>query len=381
MVAPLMIGQSKAFQKVVEQSRRAAIQGSPVCLLGESGTGKELLARYIHSKSPRAAMPFEPLSCGAISKDLVGSELFGHERGAFTGANKARRGVFERAGDGTVFLDEIGTLPMELQPQFLRVLEEKKITRLGGESEINLNFGLVSATNENLKTLVERGRFRLDLFYRLSGAVLSVPPLRERDGDIPLLANHYRRKQGKEELDDATWAALASYDWPGNVRELRCFVEHLNCAYVEVVLDTNTVAEALARFKANMPKSTAMGKPEKTGARPFETLEPYMTRLGMQADDFGTAACSIAHYLMGLDSVKRVDFLGERCAMSEDAFVVPLLADAVSLTCLVLAENERGAPMKIAGREFGLNRMRRKSTSELAAIERAVYQRLKNVGI
>jgi transcriptional regulator with PAS, ATPase and Fis domain len=381
MSAPQMVGQSKVFQKIVEDARRVAIQGSPVCLLGESGTGKELFARLIHSESPRSAMPFEPLSCGAISKDIVGSELFGHERGAFTGANKLRKGVFERACDGTVFLDEIGTLPMELQTQFLRVLEEKKVVRLGGEREINTNFGLISATNESLMALVETDRFRLDLFYRLAGVVLNVPPLREREGDIPLLANFYRRRQGKEELDDATWAVLAGYDWPGNVRELRCFIEHLNCAYVEVVLDTNVVAEALVRFKANMPKPKAMSKPEKSETRPFESFDVYMIRLGIQADDFGTAACSIAQYLLRIDSGKRVDFLGERCAMSEDAFVVPLLADAVSLTCLVLAESEGGIPMEIAGSEFGLNRMRRKSVCDLAAIERAIYQRLKNASI
>jgi len=381
MSAQEMIGQSKAFQGAMHQAQEAAIHNSSVCLLGESGTGKELFARYIHAESSRASHPFQTLNCGAISKELVGSELFGHEKGAFTGAIKARKGVFERAGNGTVFLDEIGTLPMELQPQFLRVLEERKVTRVGGENEIDLNFGLVSATNESLKTQVENGRFRRDLFYRISVIVIKVPPLRERDGDISLLANHYRKRQGKKELSSETWAPLYGYNWPGNVRELRSFVEHLNCAYAEIALNSNIVAEALERFMVDMPKAMVSKDTGRDQPGPFESFDAYMARLSMQADDFGLAACSIARYLLGMEPGKRTEFLGERCAISEDAFVVRLLADAVSLSCLVLAEDGIGAPRDIAAREFGLNRMGRKSVSELAAIERAVYHRLRNIDI
>jgi transcriptional regulator with PAS, ATPase and Fis domain len=197
-----------------------------ILILGETGTGKDVLARAIHAHSARAEGPFAVFDSGAVAPNLIESDLFGHEKGAFTGAVASREGVFERGHTGTVFLDEIGELPLELQPRLLRVLEQRRVHRVGSEGDVPADVRVVSATNCDLEVEVEAGRFRQDLFFRLSAAVVQIPPLRDRLEDLPALVSEFLR-----ELDipltvsPATLTALRSYDWPGNVRELRNVIE------------------------------------------------------------------------------------------------------------------------------------------------------------
>ena len=212
-------------------TERASKSSATVVILGESGVGKELLAASLHYNSPRARQPFVKLNCGAIPDGLLESELFGHEKGAFTGAIARRTGRFEQANGGTLFLDEIGELPYPLQVKLLRVLQDKEFERVGGETTIKADVRIVAATHCNLAAMVEAGTFRRDLYYRLSVINISVPPLRERRGDIPLLANHFLHKFAVEHgreidgFDDHALAMLQRQSWPGNVRELANAVE------------------------------------------------------------------------------------------------------------------------------------------------------------
>jgi two-component system nitrogen regulation response regulator GlnG len=196
-----------------------------VLVTGESGTGKELLARALHDLGPRPGGPFVAVNCGALPRELAESELFGHERGAFTGAAMRRRGWFEEASGGTLVLDEIGELPIDLQPKLLRVLETGRIRRVGGAGEASVSVRVVAMTLRNLAQEAQRGHFRADLYYRLAGFELMLPPLRGRRGDIPLLVRHFlreiEREVGPREIDPAALAALVEAEWPGNLRELR----------------------------------------------------------------------------------------------------------------------------------------------------------------
>jgi len=228
-----ILGTSAAMQEVFNIIRQAAPTRATVLIEGESGTGKELAARALHQCSPRAEGPFIPVHCAALSPTLLESELFGHEKGAFTGAHERRRGRFELADGGTLFLDEIGEIDAALQVKILRVLEERRFERVGGSQTVNVDVRLVAATNQDLKALVEKGRFREDLFYRLYVVNLTLPPLREREGDIALLAQHYLTQLAgenhKKEAGFTTEAmdALTAYPWPGNVRELRNVIERM----------------------------------------------------------------------------------------------------------------------------------------------------------
>jgi DNA-binding NtrC family response regulator len=226
-----IIGNSPKMRRVLELINTVAETDSTVVILGESGTGKELIARAIHSKSKRRFFPIVAVNCGSIPETLLESELFGHEKGAFTGAQYRRKGKIELADGGTLFLDEIGDVSPKMQIDLLRVLETKRFTRLGGNQEISSDFRLICATNKNLDKLVEEGVFREDLFYRINVFSVPLPPLRERSGDIPLLARHfiekYARAMGKppKEISPQAAAMLASYRWPGNVRELQNAIE------------------------------------------------------------------------------------------------------------------------------------------------------------
>jgi len=226
-----IIGQSQAMQKMFEMVRKISNTQANVLITGESGTGKELVARSIHANSNRKNKPFVALNCGGLPEHLVESELFGHEKGAFTGANNSRAGLMEHAHTGTFLLDEIGELPMHLQVKFLRVLEERRIRRLGSNREVELDIRLISATNQNLETLVTESTFREDLFYRINTFIVHLPPLRERLGDIPILANHFlahyakQREDGPTRFSDSAMAMLEQHAWPGNVRELQHAVE------------------------------------------------------------------------------------------------------------------------------------------------------------
>jgi two-component system response regulator HydG len=217
--------------EVVEQAEQVAASDTTVLLQGESGTGKELLARRIHAKSDRRFGPLVPVNCGALAGSLLESELFGHERGAFTGAVARRKGKVELAHDGTLFLDEVGDVPEKMQMDLLRVLETKQLVRVGGNQPVAVDFRLVAATNKVLEDEIAAGRFREDLYYRINVFRIRVPPLRERRADIPILAEAFigrfnekmnRRIQG---LTDDAVEALCSYSWPGNVRELQNAIE------------------------------------------------------------------------------------------------------------------------------------------------------------
>lgn len=226
-----LIGESESMMQVLEQVQSVASSNSSVIISGESGTGKELIARAIHSNSPRKYFPLVSVHCGALPENLLESELFGHEKGAFTGAMFNRKGRFEMADGGTIFLDEIATISSKMQVELLRVLESGKFMRVGGNKEISSDFRVICATNKDLKKMVENGTFREDLYYRLNVVNIKVPPLRERKEDIPVLVDHFIEKycksmnREKVDIDKAAIKRLEEYDFPGNVRELENMIE------------------------------------------------------------------------------------------------------------------------------------------------------------
>ncbi|MEE2828854.1 MAG: sigma-54 dependent transcriptional regulator, partial [Myxococcota bacterium] len=225
-----MVGDSQALRGVLDAIRRAAPTQTRVLISGESGVGKELVARAIHDTSRRCDKPFVTINCAAIPETLVESELFGHEKGAFSGADRRRPGRFERADGGTLFLDEIGEMPLSVQPRLLRVLQEGEFERVGGWEPVRVDVRIIAATNRDLRAEVEAGTFRPDLFHRLSEYPIKVPPLRERKEDLPALARFFLEQTGeKHGLEPKEWtddglAALGRHDWPGNVRELQSVV-------------------------------------------------------------------------------------------------------------------------------------------------------------
>jgi len=226
-----IIGESSGIKNMMEDIRSVADTGSTVLIRGESGTGKELVARAIHANSRRRYAPIVTINCGALPESILESELFGHEKGAFTGAQYARKGKFEMADGGTIFLDEIGNISPKIQMELLRVLEDKKFFRLGGSKEIKADFRTIAATNKDLEAAMDQGEFRNDLFYRLNVFVIEIPPLRERRSDIPLLAQHFfnvftsQMNKPIAKISPAAMKLLADYDWPGNVRELENAIE------------------------------------------------------------------------------------------------------------------------------------------------------------
>jgi len=229
---PEILGDSPALKGALDQVRRVAPTDATVLLLGESGTGKELFARAVHHLSGRKAHSFFPINCAAIPENLLESELFGYEKGAFTGASGTKRGKFEIADKGTLFLDEIGDLSLGLQGKVLRVIEQRQFERVGGTETRSVDIRLVAATNKDLKALAAQGTFRPDLFFRLSVFPITVPPLRDRPQDVPILARHFvkkfaaeQKRRGSITLTPETLRALAAYSWPGNVRELENTIE------------------------------------------------------------------------------------------------------------------------------------------------------------
>jgi DNA-binding NtrC family response regulator len=282
-----VVGRSEAVLQVYKTAARVAATNATVLIQGESGTGKELVARAIHAASPRASRPFVAVDCGAIAEGVLESELFGHARGAFTGAQTARRGLFEEADQGTLFLDEIGDIGPNLQARLLRALQEGTIRRVGTNETVPVDVRVVAASNKDLAQAVKEGRFREDLFYRLNVVTIQIPPLRERREDIQLLAEHFAAKHGRAEgaaVSPAARDLLVAYDWPGNVREIENVVaralalnpsgvilpedlpEHLHGARpaVEqggvVVQDRPTLAELERRYAAQVLQETGGNK-------------------------------------------------------------------------------------------------------------------------
>jgi len=254
-----IIGNSPALEAVLEQVERVAPTDSTVLIQGETGTGKELIARAIHNLSVRCGCPFVKLNCAAIPFDLLESELFGHERGAFTGAIAQKIGRFELADKGTLFLDEVGDIPPALQPKLLRVLQEQEFERLGSNRTHQVDVRLVAATNRNLADMVKRNEFRSDLYYRLNVFPIPLPPLRARRQDITALVEHfveiYARRMDKqiEHISPETMSALISYQWPGNIRELQNFIER------SVILTSGSVLYPPLASLKSAPEAESLG--------------------------------------------------------------------------------------------------------------------------
>lgn len=262
------IGRSPAMQKVFSLIEKVAPSKASVVITGESGTGKEMVARAVHNLSPRREKPFVAINCSAIPATLMESEIFGHEKGAFTGADQRRLGCFELADGGTIFLDEVGELPVELQSKFLRVLEEEKLRRLGGKSELSVDVRVICATNRDLKQQIDLGHFREDLYFRLNVFHLHLPPLKDRAEDVSILAQHFVEKfaaeAGKkiEGVEGEALEALGGYSWPGNIRELRNAMERaVILCDGELIGSTELPVEIAGAPSEGMIVKLAMGMP------------------------------------------------------------------------------------------------------------------------
>jgi DNA-binding NtrC family response regulator len=246
-----LIATDPAMRGILETVETVAPTKSRVLITGETGTGKQLIAHAIHNLSPRRKEPFVEINCAAIPDNLLESELFGHERGAFTGADRKRIGRFEQAGAGTLFLDEIGEMNFNVQSKLLKVLQDGKFNRIGGEQQLQSRARVIAATNRNLETESTEGRFRTDLFYRLQVVTIHIPPLRKRPGDIPILAEHFLRQFSTESpekvFSSAAKEALVRYDWPGNVRELENLVERIAVMHKGSVVDLDSLPDRIVQ--------------------------------------------------------------------------------------------------------------------------------------
>jgi DNA-binding NtrC family response regulator len=270
-----IIGTSEAISQVFDMIRKVADSDSTVLILGESGTGKELVARAIHYNGYRQANPLIPVNCGAIPEDLLESELFGHEKGAFTHAIRTRIGRFEQAHGGTIFLDEIGDMSPNLQVKILRVLQDHQFERIGGQKTLKVNIRVIAATNRDLKELVHSGKFREDLYYRLNVIPIRIPPLRERRSDIPILVNHFTQEFGRKKKKPACRVSpeamrlLIDYDWPGNVRELENLIERMVILSEGEVLDVQDLPE---HFNHNPQETIRLNADIPAGGVPLQKM-------------------------------------------------------------------------------------------------------------
>jgi two-component system response regulator HydG len=275
-----LIGTSPKMQKVYRLILKVAPKRHPVLILGESGTGKELVARAIHAYSPWNKKPFVPVDCGALSPTLIESELFGHVRGAFTGATQSRQGLLAAAAGGTVFLDEVAELPVELQSKLLRALQEREIKPIGSNERARLDARIIAATNQDLQAAIRRGHFRKELYFRLDVVSIKIPPLRDRKSDIPLLAHYFveRHGGGESQLAGISYEAqnrLMTYDWPGNVRELENCIQRalaLGSGPLIQVKDLPSTLLNLARGAPEGPEITTLRELERRAiAQALET--------------------------------------------------------------------------------------------------------------
>ena len=286
-----LMGSSRGLEKVLKQARSVAATSATVLLSGENGTGKEMLARAIHEESPRAGGPFVAVSCAALPEALIESELFGHEKGAFTSATQMHKGRFELADGGTLFLDEIGDLSAAVQVKLLRVLQEREFERVGGTKTLPVDIRLIAATNRDLEKEVAHGRFRQDLFFRLNVVPLVLPPLRERPDDIPILAAHFAAKSAQRygqptpELEPALVEVLLDYNWPGNVRELENLIERLVVLSNTTTLGLEFVPEKMLRV---LPGTTPGDESTLEGA--VEAVKRRMILSALQSEGNKVAA-------------------------------------------------------------------------------------------
>ena len=300
-----VVGASPALRAVLSRVSKVAPTDSTDLLTGETGTGKELIARAVHKRSRRASRAFVSVSCAAIPTSLIASELFGHEKGAFTGAMQRRLGRFELAEEGTLFLDEIGELPAEMQITLLRVLQEREFERVGGNQRIRANVRVIAATNRDLEAAIGAGTFRSDLFYRLNVFPIEIPPLRKRKEDIPLLVgyfiDHFARKAGKSfsGINKKTLNLLLSYPWPGNIRELQNVVER---SVIVCETENFSVDESwLSRQPVSDPKKQ-LELPEKLSAQAKEMIEAALRESGGRVSGPSGAAAKLGFHRSTLES-------------------------------------------------------------------------------
>jgi DNA-binding NtrC family response regulator len=304
-----VVGRSEAMLQVYKTAARVASTDATVLIQGESGTGKELVARAIHTASPRASGPFVAVDCGAIAEGVLESELFGHTRGAFTGAQAARRGLFEEAHHGTLFLDEIGDVGPNLQARLLRALQEGTIRRVGANDPISVDVRIVAATNRDMDAAVKQGTFRADLYYRLHVVSIRIPPLRERREDIPLLAEHFAQKHGRAEgsaISPQARELLVAYDWPGNVRELENAVARALALNPSGVVIPEDLPDAVRLAQAE-PAPVPLPPP---GDRP--TLAELERRYASQVLGETGGNKTRAAEILGIDRKTLYRILGER---------------------------------------------------------------------
>ncbi|MBV8076863.1 MAG: sigma-54-dependent Fis family transcriptional regulator [Planctomycetaceae bacterium] len=275
-----VIGNSPAMHAVVARLRQIAPTSATVLISGESGTGKELVAKALHNNSPRRYKPFVPLNCAALSENILESELFGHVKGAFTGADRERKGWFEHANGGTLFLDEVGDIPLTTQVKLLRALESGEIVRVGTNEPITVNVRLISATNRDLNEAIEKGTFRQDLYHRLKVISVKLPPLRQRREDIPLLIDHFLKdfnaSHGKSvtSITPAARKVLMAHSWPGNVRELRNTIESMVVIDADGALDVDDLTEDLQAVAPASSNAGQGGAPSLVG-RPLEEIDKF----------------------------------------------------------------------------------------------------------
>lgn len=310
-----LVGASEPIQQVMEFVQKVADSDSTVMIQGESGTGKELVARMLHFNSFRKDRPLVPVNCGAIPENLLESELFGHEKGAFTGATHSRMGRFELANGGTIFLDEIGELSLPLQVKLLRVLQEREFERVGGNRTIHVDVRIVAATNQDLETLVEEKRFRKDLFYRLNVIPIVIPPLRERRSDIPLLIDHFLTRFNHSKRTEVSGLApdarqmLTEYDWPGNIRELENMIERLVVLKKQGVLSIGDLPEKICRRSSGPELKEQFIRFSEDGINLSREVEQYEKQLIMEALRKANGVTSRAAQLLHLNRTTLVEKL------------------------------------------------------------------------
>lgn len=285
----VIVGQSIQIQRVLTLIDKLSKTDSTVLIMGESGTGKELVAKMIHQKSQRGEKPFIPVNCAAIPSELLEAELFGYEKGAFTGASTTRQGRFELANEGTIFLDEIGDMPLHLQVKILRVIQDRSFERIGGTKSIQVDVRIIAATNKNLENEVKEGRFREDLFWRLNVVPVVIPPLRERKEDIPLLCDYFIDKFSKKfgyslKINSQVMNIFLNYHWPGNVRELENLIERLYVLNDGGTVSVEDIPERI-RFGENLlPKAVSDDlNPFSSGIDLNEVLRDYEKKLILHA--------------------------------------------------------------------------------------------------
>ena len=341
-----LVGESDALQKVRYMMGQVACKEVSVLITGESGTGKEVVARNLHLNSNRSEKPFIPINCGAIPRELLESELFGHEKGAFTGAIASRAGRFELADGGTLFLDEIGDMPLSMQVKLLRVLQERSFERVGGVSTLQADVRILAATHKDLEVMIERGEFRQDLYYRINVFPIEMPSLRERPEDIPLLLNELitimeSEKRGSIRFNSAAINSLCNYEWPGNVRELANLVERMAILYPHGIVGVEDLPEKFRKY------------PDDNTASPLSSIgldasaDASMVSLQKRSAQRGAAALDSGSGLLPLNGIDLKEYLSNlekdliEKALSDSSGVVARAADRLQLGRTTLVEKMR----------------------------------------